>query len=141
MHARICPASARSMHHMLQQRFLSSIRWPRSIEAIITSRFSKNYSVPKDKLQEENLKATTTLRPHRVDDLGTRETTKYYIRHNYIPMTRKSLAKIIMHEEMLISPEDRDRFHEFAVALDHSVGGLYHGVLSELKVILMPIAR
>ena len=49
-------------------------------------------------------------------------------------MTRKSLAKTIMHEEMLISPDDQKRFHEFAVSLDHSVGASYHAVLSELKV-------
>lgn len=78
------------------------------------------------------------LRPHSVSD-QEHEASKYYIRHNYIPMTRKSLVKRVMEEETLISPEDHDRFHEFAVALDHSVGRLYHGVLGELKSLYDPL--
>ena len=91
---------------------------------------SNNYSVPEEVRHRDS--------PHHPRSpsklMQEPETSKYYIRHNYIPMTRKSLAKRIMEEETLISPDDHKRFHEFAVALDHSVGRLYHGVLGELKV-------
>lgn len=99
----------------------SSSKWTQKLEAA-TSKISNNYSMPKDSPQK--------LRGQQEESDGS----KYYIRHNYIPMTRKSLAKRIMEEETLISPEDHSRFHQFAVALDHSVGRLYHGVLGELKV-------
>jgi hypothetical protein len=100
----------------------SSSKWTQKLEAA-TSKMSNNYSTPKDS-------------PQKVNELKEEsDGSKYHIRHNYIPMTRKSLAKRIMEEETLISPEDHTRFHEFAVALDHSVGRLYHGVLGELKVV------
>ena len=99
-----------------------SSTWTQKLEAA-TSKISNNYSTPKDSPQK--------LRVEKEEN----DDSKYHIRHNYIPMTRKSLAKRIMEEETLISPEDHKRFHEFAVALDHSVGRLYHGVLGELKVL------
>jgi hypothetical protein len=100
----------------------SSSKWTKKLEAA-TSKMSNNYSTPKDGPQKLNVQQEES------------EDSKYHIRHNYIPMTRKSLAKRIMEEETLISPEDHKRFHEFAVALNHSVGRLYHGVLGELKVV------
>jgi hypothetical protein len=106
-----------------KQLFLrnSSSKWTQKLEAA-TSKMSNNYSTPKDSPQKLSVQQEES------------DGSKYHIRHNYIPMTRKSLAKRIMEEETLISPEDHTRFHEFAVALDHSVGRLYHGVLGELKV-------
>ena len=99
----------------------SSSKWTQKLDAA-TSKMSNNYSMPNDIPQKLSVQQEES------------DGSKYYIRHNYIPMTRKSLAKRIMEEETLISPEDHTRFHEFAVALDHSVGRLYHGVLGELKV-------
>lgn len=112
------------VHEQLSRRYAST-RWTRTFEAA-TSRMSNNYSVPKEVRGKESAS--------RVNLNQERESSKYYVRHNYIPMTRKSLAKRVMEEETLISPEDRERLHEFSVALDHSVGRLYHGVLGELKV-------
>ena len=115
------------VHEQLSRRYAST-KWTRTFEAA-TSRMSNNYSVPKEVGGKEIASSRVGVNLKQEP-----ESSKYYVRHNYIPMTRKSLAKRIMEEETLISPEDRERLHEFAVALDHSVGRLYHGVLGELKV-------
>ncbi|XP_028392296.1 transmembrane protein 143-like isoform X2 [Dendronephthya gigantea] len=106
--------------------FKKGSKWTQKLEAA-TSKISNNYSTPNDSPQK------LTRQQEESDS------SKYHIRHNYIPMTRKSLAKRIMEEETLISPEDHARFHEFAVAVDHAVGRLYHGVLGELKSLYDPL--
>ena len=60
-------------------------------------------------------------------------------RERFIPLSRRSLIRELMQEDNFLSEAERRRFDEFAVALDTAINRQYHGVLSELKVIMAKV--
>ena len=55
-------------------------------------------------------------------------------RERYIPITRRSVIRLLTQDEGLLSEEEKKQFHEFALALDSAIVSKYHGILQELNV-------
>ncbi|XP_060080669.1 transmembrane protein 143-like [Ylistrum balloti] len=59
-------------------------------------------------------------------------------REKYIPITRTSIVRHILQEDML-NDEEMKSFEDFALCLDKSIRNKYHGVLQQAKAMFDPL--
>ncbi|XP_022097550.1 transmembrane protein 143-like [Acanthaster planci] len=61
------------------------------------------------------------------------------VREHFIPISRRSLVRLLMQEEGLLTGMDLEKFEELSVSLDWTIINQYHGVLAELKQLFDPV--
>ncbi|XP_076470686.1 transmembrane protein 143-like [Babylonia areolata] len=60
-------------------------------------------------------------------------------RERYIPITRRSIIRMLMEQDDLLTGEEKKCFDDFALALDSAIVNKYHGILQQLKLLFDPI--
>ncbi|XP_033626790.1 transmembrane protein 143-like [Asterias rubens] len=60
-------------------------------------------------------------------------------REQFIPISRRSLVRLLMQEEGLLKEDELKVFEELAVSLDSAIINQYYGVLAELKQLFEPV--
>ncbi|KAL8603060.1 hypothetical protein ACOMHN_015625 [Nucella lapillus] len=60
-------------------------------------------------------------------------------RERYIPITRRSIIRLLMEQEEFLTAEEKKKFDDFALALDSAIVNKYHSILQQLKMLFDPI--
>lgn len=80
---------------------------------------------------------TNVQNQKNVAEQGTPGRSEYYVPRKFVPMTRKALVRRIVEDENLLNTKDRHYFQDLTVHLDKAIAGTFHGVLGELKVMIL----
>ncbi|XP_038078717.1 transmembrane protein 143-like [Patiria miniata] len=135
LRGRVCATNSRARLTHLNS-ICRSIRIPPSGSQLVQSRTSSTATGQSVSSTLSQSEAKERIETHPVltlppEDQGLRE--------RFIPISRRSLVRLLMQEEGLLTSADQEKFEELAVSLDWTITNQYHGVLAELKQLFDPV--